>query len=52
MGHTLSGNYLVGSFNMTNNTAIYLDSKATILGSEDPNDYPVIPPLPSYGIVT
>jgi len=43
------GNYLVGSFNMTNATTLFVDSGATLLGSEDPNDYPVIPPLPSYG---
>eukprot|EP01102_Stenamoeba_stenopodia_P008700 TRINITY_DN2528_c0_g1_i1.p1 TRINITY_DN2528_c0_g1~~TRINITY_DN2528_c0_g1_i1.p1 ORF type:complete len:328 (-),score=75.42 TRINITY_DN2528_c0_g1_i1:574-1521(-) len=44
-----AGSYLVGSFNMTNDTTLFVDEGATLLGSTDPNDYPVIPPLPSYG---
>jgi len=37
-----SGQYLTGSLFLRNNISLHLDSGATILGSEDPDDYPII----------
>lgn len=43
------GRWLTGSFNLTNHFTLYLDKDAVILGSQDFNEWPLIPPLPSYG---
>jgi len=43
------GRWLTGSFNLTNHFTLYLDKEAVILGSQDFNEWPLIPPLPSYG---
>lgn len=43
------GRWLTGSFNLTNHFTLYLDKEAVILGSQDLEDWPLIPPLPSYG---
>src|SRR5512135_1267858 len=37
-----AGRYLSGSLFLRNNITLYLDSGAMILGSENPEDYPVI----------
>jgi len=42
------GVYLTAPFNLTSNIEVSVAHNATILGSLDLDDYPVIPPLPSY----
>ena len=37
-----AGRYLMGSLFLRNNISLHLDAGAVILGSENPNDYPVI----------
>ena len=37
-----SGHYLAGTLFLRNNIALHLDSGAVILGSESPDDYPII----------
>ncbi|KAH9325090.1 hypothetical protein KI387_005268 [Taxus chinensis] len=44
------GKWLTGSFNVTSHFTLFLHKDAVILGSEDPEEWPLIPPLPSYGI--
>ncbi|KAH9317290.1 hypothetical protein KI387_019059 [Taxus chinensis] len=44
-----SGIWLTGSFNVTSNFTLYLEKDAVILGSQDPSEWPLIDPLPSYG---
>lgn len=44
-----SGKWVTGSFNLTSNITLYLGKDALILGSQDPKDWPLIEPLPSYG---
>uniref|UniRef100_A0A0D6QY48 Rhamnogalacturonase A/B/Epimerase-like pectate lyase domain-containing protein n=1 Tax=Araucaria cunninghamii TaxID=56994 RepID=A0A0D6QY48_ARACU len=44
------GKWVTGSINLTNHFTLYLHKHAVILGSQDPADWPFIPPLPSYGI--
>ncbi|KAL3721454.1 hypothetical protein ACJRO7_033883 [Eucalyptus globulus] len=43
------GTWVTGSFNLTSNFTLFLEEGARILGSQDPNDWPIIEPLPSYG---
>ncbi|XP_015891176.3 probable polygalacturonase [Ziziphus jujuba] len=43
------GRWLTGSFNLTSNFTLYLEHGAVILGSQDPKEWPIIEPLPSYG---
>ncbi|KAI6699850.1 hypothetical protein NL676_014174 [Syzygium grande] len=43
------GTWVTGSFNLTSNFTLFLEEGALILGSQDPNDWPIIEPLPSYG---
>ncbi|GBG87347.1 hypothetical protein CBR_g45407 [Chara braunii] len=43
------GRWLTGSFNLTNHVTLFISKRATILGSQDEDDYPLIQPLPSYG---
>ncbi|XP_042430327.1 probable polygalacturonase [Zingiber officinale] len=43
------GRWLTGSFNLTSNFTLFLEEGAVILGSQDPGEWPVIDPLPSYG---
>ncbi|KAJ7558660.1 hypothetical protein O6H91_04G051800 [Diphasiastrum complanatum] len=43
------GTWLTGSFNLTSHLTLYLDEGAVILGSQDPKEWPLIAPLPSYG---
>ncbi|XP_010911559.1 probable polygalacturonase [Elaeis guineensis] len=43
------GRWLTGSFNLTSNFTLYLEEGAIILGSQDPKEWPLIEPLPSYG---
>lgn len=43
------GRWLTGSFNLTSNFTLFLDDGAVILGSQDPKEWPIIEPLPSYG---
>ncbi|XP_057952638.1 probable polygalacturonase [Malania oleifera] len=43
------GKWLTGSFNLTSHFTLFLHKDAIILASQDESDWPVIPPLPSYG---
>ncbi|KAJ1266816.1 hypothetical protein BS78_07G007700 [Paspalum vaginatum] len=43
------GRWLTGSFNLTSRFTLFLHSGALILGSQDPEEWPLIAPLPSYG---
>ncbi|EFH53913.1 hypothetical protein ARALYDRAFT_323502 [Arabidopsis lyrata subsp. lyrata] len=43
------GNWLTGSFNLTSHFTLFIQQGATILASQDESEYPMIPPLPSYG---
>lgn len=43
------GLWLTGSITLISHLTLFLENGATILGSEDFFDYPVIPGLPSYG---
>ncbi|KAH7279633.1 hypothetical protein KP509_37G027300 [Ceratopteris richardii] len=43
------GGWLTGSFNVTSHFTLFVDKDATILGSQNPIDWPVVDPLPSYG---
>ncbi|HEY1922024.1 MAG TPA: glycosyl hydrolase, partial [Tepidisphaeraceae bacterium] len=46
MGGTLTvtpGRYLIGSVQLKSNTTLYLVKGALLIGSPDPNDYPLIP---------
>ncbi|XP_050205831.1 probable polygalacturonase [Mercurialis annua] len=43
------GIWLTGSFNLTSNFTLFLEQGAVILGSQDPKEWPIIEPLPSYG---
>eukprot|EP00937_MAST-01D_sp_MAST-1D-sp2_P003353 g3353.t1 len=44
-----SGRFLSAPFNLTSDMTLYLEAGATLLGSDDEADWPVIPALPSYG---
>jgi len=44
------GVYLTAPINLTNNIVLLVQSGATILGSQDASLWPVIEPLPSYGV--
>ncbi|XP_030496722.2 probable polygalacturonase [Cannabis sativa] len=43
------GRWLTGSFNLTSNFTLFLEDGAVIVGSQDPEEWPIIEPLPSYG---
>eukprot|EP00253_Pinus_taeda_P011300 PITA_11300 len=43
------GRWLTGCFNLTDHFTLYLHKEAVILASKDLKDWPLIPPLPSYG---
>lgn len=43
------GTWLTGSISLISHLTLFLERGATILGSEDHNDFPIIPALPSYG---
>ncbi|CAA0830229.1 Pectin lyase-like superfamily protein [Striga hermonthica] len=43
------GRWLTGSFNLTSDFTLFLEDGAVILGSQDPDEWPIIEPLPSYG---
>ncbi|OUZ99446.1 Glycoside hydrolase [Macleaya cordata] len=43
------GRWVTGSFNLTSNFTLFLEFGAVILGSQNPEEWPVIEPLPSYG---
>lgn len=43
------GRWLTGSFNLTSNFTLFLEDGAVLLGSQDPEEWPIIEPLPSYG---
>lgn len=43
------GRWVTGSFNLTSNFTLFLEEGAVILGSQDPTEWPIIEPLPSYG---
>ncbi|KAI4972360.1 hypothetical protein ZWY2020_003285 [Hordeum vulgare] len=44
-----AGRWLTGSFNLTSRFTLFLHHGAVILGSQDPEEWPLIAPLPSYG---
>ncbi|GLT90854.1 hypothetical protein SLE2022_087710 [Rubroshorea leprosula] len=43
------GKWLTGSFNLTSHFTLYLHKDATLLASQDEDEWTVIEPLPSYG---
>ncbi|KAK2664264.1 hypothetical protein Ddye_002838 [Dipteronia dyeriana] len=43
------GVYVTGSFNLTSHMTLYLARGAVIKATQDTNNWPLIPPLPSYG---
>ncbi|KAI7753854.1 hypothetical protein M8C21_032008 [Ambrosia artemisiifolia] len=43
------GTWVTGSFNVTSYFTLFLEDGAVILGSQDPEEWPIIKPLPSYG---
>ncbi|KAF3456287.1 hypothetical protein FNV43_RR00937 [Rhamnella rubrinervis] len=43
------GRWLTGSFNLTSHLTLFLEKGAIILGSQDPSQWEVVDPLPSYG---
>lgn len=43
------GRWLTGSFNLTSNFTLFLEHGAVLLGSQNPEEWPIIEPLPSYG---
>ncbi|KAI3904363.1 hypothetical protein MKW92_024769 [Papaver armeniacum] len=43
------GRWVTGSFNLTSNFTLFLEFGAVILGSQNPEEWPVIEALPSYG---
>ncbi|CAO2205466.1 unnamed protein product [Urochloa humidicola] len=43
------GRWLTGSFNLSSRFTLFLHRGAVILGSQDPEEWPLIAPLPSYG---
>ncbi|CAO2838756.1 unnamed protein product [Amaranthus hypochondriacus] len=43
------GKWLTGSFNLTSNFTLYLHKDAILIASKDESEWPVLPPLPSYG---
>jgi polygalacturonase len=43
------GTWLTGPFNLTSNMTLYLESGATLQGSTDLAEWPLMPPMKSYG---
>ncbi|KAL9225340.1 hypothetical protein vseg_001280 [Gypsophila vaccaria] len=43
------GKWLTGSFNLTSYFTLYLHEGAVLFASQDESEWPVLPPLPSYG---
>ncbi|XP_068662141.1 probable polygalacturonase isoform X2 [Aristolochia californica] len=43
------GRWLTGSFNLTSHLTLFLHKDAVILATQDPAQWPVVEPLPSYG---
>ncbi|KAH7423555.1 hypothetical protein KP509_12G061000 [Ceratopteris richardii] len=43
------GRWLTGSFRLISHLTLFLHKDAVILGSQEPSQWPVIDPLPSYG---
>ncbi|CAA7017099.1 unnamed protein product [Microthlaspi erraticum] len=43
------GKWLTGSFNLTSHLTVFLENGAVIVASQDPSDWEVVDPLPSYG---
>ncbi|XP_043721568.1 probable polygalacturonase [Telopea speciosissima] len=43
------GRWVTGNFNLTSNFTLFLEEGSVILGSQNPKEWPVIEPLPSYG---
>lgn len=44
------GKWLTGSFNLTSHFTLYLRKGAVLLASQNEKDWPLIDPLPSYGL--
>ncbi|XP_042485770.1 probable polygalacturonase [Macadamia integrifolia] len=44
-----NGRWVTGNFNLTSNFTLFLEEGAVILGSQNPKEWPIIDPLPSYG---
>ncbi|KAL0321465.1 UNVERIFIED_CONTAM: putative polygalacturonase [Sesamum calycinum] len=44
------GRWLTGSFNLTSHFTLYIHKDAVLLASQEESDYPLIDPLPSYGV--
>ncbi|XP_062076123.1 probable polygalacturonase [Humulus lupulus] len=44
------GKWLTGTFNLISHFTLFLHKDAVILGSQQASDYPILEPLPSYGV--
>ncbi|XP_060971723.1 probable polygalacturonase [Cannabis sativa] len=44
------GKWLTGSFNLTSHFTLFLHKNALLLASQDENEWPLLEPLPSYGL--
>ncbi|XP_025012126.1 probable polygalacturonase isoform X2 [Ricinus communis] len=44
-----AGKWLTGSFNLTSHFTLFLHKEAVLLASQDEAEWPILPPLPSYG---
>ncbi|XP_073314473.1 probable polygalacturonase [Primulina huaijiensis] len=44
-----AGKWLIGCINLTSHLTLFLEKGATILGSQDYNNWALVEPLPSYG---
>ena len=44
------GRFLVAPFNLTSHCTVYIDAGASVIASQTPSDWPLIPALPSYGV--
>ncbi|KAJ0714274.1 putative glycoside hydrolase, family 28, pectin lyase/virulence factor [Helianthus annuus] len=43
------GQWVTGSFNVVSDSTLFLEEGALVMGSQDPKEWPIIEPLPSYG---
>ena len=45
----VSGTWLTAPFNVTSHLTLYFEEGATLLATTLVSDWPIIPPMPSYG---
>ncbi|CAA3018164.1 probable polygalacturonase [Olea europaea subsp. europaea] len=44
-----AGRWLTAPFNLTSHMTLFLSENSVVLGTDDENHWPLMPPLPSYG---